>query len=219
VGTSTSERVREVGWHKGNGSDPDGRPDTDSPHYPEPATTFRPAGKSPRGPPFVGSLNMAVIDYFLKIDGIEGESQDSKHKGSIELQSYSISAHQQGTHGMGGGGGAGKVNLADFNFVMSTNKASPKLFLACCNGEHIKKATLTCRKAGKEQQEYLKIHLSDFLVSGYQSGGPHGGEVMPVDQVSLNFSKIEFEYKDQKADGSLAGTVKTGWDAKTNKSV
>jgi len=51
---------------------------------------------------------MAVVDYFLKIDGIDGESQDSKHKGDIELESFSWGATQAGTSSYGGGMGAGK---------------------------------------------------------------------------------------------------------------
>jgi type VI secretion system secreted protein Hcp len=162
---------------------------------------------------------MAVVDYFLKIEGIEGESQDHKHKGEIQIESYSIGAHQTGAHAAGGGGGAGKASLQDFNFVMLANKASPKLFLACCTGEHYKKATLVCRKAGKDQQEYLKITLSDLLVSSFTNGGPFGGGVLPSDSVSLNFAKIEFEYKEQKADGTLGAAVKAGWDVKASKMV
>jgi len=162
---------------------------------------------------------MAMVDYFLKLDGIEGEAQDSKHKGEIELQSYSFGGHQSGTHMSGGGGGAGKVSLQDLSFVMASNKASPKVFLACCTGEHIPKAVLICRKAGKEQQEYLKITLTDILVSSFQAGGPHKGELMPYDSCSLNYAKIEIEYKEQKADGTLGAATKAGWDAKANKKV
>src|SRR5712691_1971915 len=100
---------------------------------------------------------MAAVDYFLKIDGIEGESQDSKHKGEIDLESFSWGETQSGTHAAGGGGGAGKVSMQDFHFVMRVNKASPKLLQACAGGQHIPKAILTCRKAGKDQQEFLKI--------------------------------------------------------------
>ena len=159
---------------------------------------------------------MAAVDYFLKIEGIEGESQDSKHKSEIEIQSFSFGATQTGSFAAGGGGGAGKVNMQDFHFTVPVNKASPKLMLACASGQHIKKAILTVRKAGKEQQEYLKYTFSDILVSSYQTGGG-GGDVMPVDQISLNFAKIEHEYKEQKADGTLAGSVKAGWDLKQNK--
>jgi len=162
---------------------------------------------------------MSQVDYFLKLDGIDGESADSKHKGEIDLQSWGFGATQSGTMHSGGGGGAGKVSVQDLHFTTNTSKASPKLFLSCANGEHIKKATLVARKAGKEQQEYYKITLSDVLVSSYQNAGTSDGGIIPVDQVSLNFSKIEIEYKEQKPDGSLGGIVKTGYDLKANKAA
>ena len=159
-----------------------------------------------------------AVDYFLKLDGIEGESTDAKHKGEIDLESWSWGETQTGAHAAGGGGGAGKVDMHDISFVMKVNKASPKLLLACAGGDHIKKAVLICRKAGKDQQEYMKITFSDLLVSSFQTGGS-AGEVVPVDQISLNFSKIEYEYKDQKADGTLGPAVQAGWDLKLNKKV
>jgi len=160
---------------------------------------------------------MAVVDYFLKIDGIEGESQDSKHKGEIEIESWSFGEVQTGTASHGGGLGAGRVQMHDFNFVMKINKASPKLFLACARGDHIKSAILTCRKAGKDQQEYLKVTFSDILVSSFQTSGSGGADVLPMDQISLNFSKIEFEYREQKPDGTLGGAIKAHYDLKQVK--
>ena len=162
---------------------------------------------------------MAIADYFLKLDGIDGESTDDKHKGEIDILSWSFGANQMGTHSGGGGGGAGKVSVQDLHVVLKVNKASPKLLLACCNGQHITKAILTARKAGKEQQEYLKITLSDVLVSSYTTGGSGGGDPIPTEQVSLNFAKIEMEYKEQKADGTLGGPIKTTWDLKANKAA
>ena len=96
---------------------------------------------------------MALVDYFLKIEGIPGESQDAKHKDEIQVLSFSFGESQSGTMAFGGGGGAGKVQMQDFHFMMNVNKASPKLFLACACGEHIPSAILTARKAGKEQQD------------------------------------------------------------------
>jgi len=160
---------------------------------------------------------MATVDYFLKIDGIDGESTDNKHKNEIDVLSWSWGETQSGTMAGGGGGGAGKVAMQDFHFVMKVNKASPKLLQACACGEHIKKAVLICRKAGKDQQEYLKITLSDLIVSSYQTGGSSGSDILPTDQISLNYSKIEVEYKEQKADGTLGGAVKGGWNLKENK--
>ncbi len=162
---------------------------------------------------------MAVVDCFLKLDGIEGESHDAKHKKEIDLESWSWGESQSGTHSSGGGGGAGKVSMRDFQGTMKISKASPKLMLACATGEHIKTAVLTCRKAGKEQQEYLKITMTDLLVSSFQTGGNgHGGGV-PTDQFSLNFATIEWEYKEQKPDGSLSSPTKAGYDVKSMRKL
>ncbi len=159
---------------------------------------------------------MANVDYFLKIKGIEGESADSKHKNEIDIESWSWGETQSGSHAYGGGGGAGKVAMQDFNFVMRVNKASPKILLACASGEHIGEALLTCRKAGKEQQEYLKIKFTDLLISSFQTGGSNG-DVIPVDQISLNFAKIEYEYYPQNEKGGLGSKIPVHWDLKTNK--
>jgi len=161
---------------------------------------------------------MAAVDYFLKLDGIPGESADDKHKNEIDIESWSWGEVNSGSHAAGGGGGAGKVHVNDINFTMRVNKASPKLFLACARGDHIKEALLTCRKAGKGQQEYLKIKFTDLLVSNYQTGGSMG-DVVPVDQISLNFAKIEVSYAPQKPDGSLDSPVVHNYDIKTNKAA
>ena len=162
---------------------------------------------------------MAMVDYFLKIDGIDGESADDKHKGEIEIESWNWGASQTGSHSAGGGGGAGKVHMQDFHFVMKMNKASPKLLKACATGEHIPGAVFVMRKAGKTQQEYAKFTLTDLLVASYQTGGSAKGDVVPLEQISLNYAKIEMEYKEQKADGSLGAATKAGWDVKANKTV
>lgn len=162
---------------------------------------------------------MAAVDYFLKIDGIPGESQDAKHKDEIQIESWSWGESQAGSGGYGGGGGAGKVSMQDFHFVMKVNKSSPKLLLACANGEHIKSANLVCRKAGKEQQEFLKYKFSDLLISSYQTGGSGGSDVIPMDQISFNFAKIEVEYYTQKPDGGVVLGAKAGYDLKQNKAV
>jgi type VI secretion system secreted protein Hcp len=162
---------------------------------------------------------MAAVDYFLKIKGIDGEAEDAKHKNEIELESWSFGESNSGTHAGGTGGGAGKVQMQDFHFVMKVNKASPKLFLACATGEHIPDALLTCRKAGKDQQEFLKYKFSDLMISSFQTGGSAHGDVVPTDQISFNFTKIEVAYAAQKKDGSLDGYLQAGYDLKKNQAV
>ena len=162
---------------------------------------------------------MAQVDYFLKIDGVDGESTDDKHKGEIEVESFSLGATNAGSFQSGGGGGSGKVAMADIHIVKKVDKASAKLLTSCCTGEHLKTATLVCRKAGKDQQEFLTIVLSPILISSFQNAGSAGSDVIPMDQISINYGKIEFKYKEQKPDGSLGGEVVGGWDVTTNKKV
>ena len=157
---------------------------------------------------------MAAIDYFLKIDGIQGDSKAEKHKDEIDIESFSWGDTQSGTFAVGGGGGSGKISMQDFHFTMLVNKASPALFLACAQGDHIKNA-LTCRKAGRDQQEFLKVTMNNVLVSSFQIGG--AGGVVPTDQISLNFAKIEVEYQEQDATGKLVGSIKTWFDLKSMK--
>lgn len=161
---------------------------------------------------------MAQVDYFIELDGIEGESQDSQFAKHIEVLSWSWGETNDGTHGRGGGGGAGKVSMQDFVVVTNYNKASPEVMLRCATGTHIPSATLHCRRAGGGQEVYLKITMNDLIITSVSTGGS-GGDVVPVDQFSMNFAKIAYEYKPQKADGSHDAPIKTGYDIRKNQKI
>ena len=136
-----------------------------------------------------------AVDMFLKIDGIDGDSTDKKHKGEIELLSFSWGLSNTGSSSSGGGGGAGKVVVQDFSIVAAMSSSSPQMMEKCCRGEHIPSVSLTL--ATKEtKQEYLKIKLSDVLISGYNTGGGGAGGAVPMDQVSFNFSKMDVQAAD-----------------------
>ena len=158
---------------------------------------------------------MAAFDYFLRLDGIPGESVDDKHKGEIDVLSWSWGESQEIAAAPGGGSGAGKVAMTDLHVSANLSKASPQLLLACAAGTHVKSAVLTGRKGGKAQAEFLTFSLSDVLVSAYQTGGATAEA--PLDSISLSFSKIEMTYREQSAKGGLGPPIRVGWDRKTNK--
>jgi len=153
-----------------------------------------------------------AFDAFLKIEGIEGESTDKVHPGEIEIQSFSWGVSNTASGPAGGGGGAGKASFTDMNFTSALSKAAPNLMLACATGRHFPSATLTCRKSGDKGVEFLKIKLSDILVSSYQNGGSAGADV-PEDLFSLNFTKIDFLYTVART----GETVETQFDLRENK--
>ncbi len=158
---------------------------------------------------------MAQADYFLKLDGTDGESTDDKHKGEIDIISWHMGVTNE-AHSVGGGSGSGKAVVDDMSFTAKLGKHSAKLHLACLTGQHIPKGVLICRKAGGGQQEYLKITLTDILVSSYSLTGGETDHV-PNEQFTLNFSEIDKEYKVQKPDGSTAPGGQMGYNTKTNK--
>jgi type VI secretion system secreted protein Hcp len=185
-----------------------------------------------------------AVDFFLKLDGIQGESQDDKHKNEIEVLSFSFGMTNAASSALGGGGGSGKVLVHDVVVIKHVDKSSPKVWEACNSGKHISSAILYCRKQGGSQQEYFKITMSDVLVSGHDtmSGAPIGRRQwdpvrnasggtpaaaasvapavpIPTEHVRFNFSKIEWEYKEQDSKGNSMGPVKAGWDLKANKKV
>ena len=153
---------------------------------------------------------MAAVDYYLKIEGIKGESKDKTHKDEIEIQSFSWGAVQSGSASQGGGMGSGRVQMHDFNFTKTFDVGSSKTFLACATGEHKASAVLTCRKAGSEQQEFLVVTFTDILISSYNLTGGDS----PMEQISFNFSKVQMAYKEQKQDGTLGGAVTASYDIK-----
>jgi len=157
-----------------------------------------------------------AVEYFLNIDGIKGESTDSKHKDEIDLMSFSWGAAQLGGGGGGGGGAAGKVQFQDLHITKDVDKSSPILFQRCATGTHIKEGTLIARKAGERQHEFLIIKMNDILVTSYQPGGS-GRDTLPTEQMSLNFAKFEYSYIPQKADGTPDAGLHFKYDIKGNK--
>lgn len=155
-------------------------------------------------------------DIFLKIGDIKGESTDSKHKDTIDVLAWSWGVNQSGSMHVGGGGGAGKASFNDLNFTHHVDKASPVLLKTCAVLEHIKEAQLTVRKAGKSPQEFLIIKMNDVIVTSVQPSG-NGGDGGLVENVALQFAKVDVEYKPQKPDGSLDAGIHFKYDIKANK--
>lgn len=159
----------------------------------------------------------AAVDYFLKIEGIDGESTSETHKDQLEIDSFSWGMSNSGSMAAGGGGGAGKVSFSSLKLTTAISKASPKLFEACATGKHFPTATLTLVDSEQRGLEFMKVTLSDVIISSYQTTGMSGDA--PTENFRLNFAKIEYEYTPQKADGSMDAPVKAGYDLALNKKV
>ena len=158
-----------------------------------------------------------AFDAFLLLDGIKGESVDAKHKGEIDVRSFSWGVSQTGTGHTGAGSGAGKADFQDLQIVKSVDKSTPLLKLACASGKHITKGKLTVRKAGENPLEYLTIDLENIMVSSYTLSGVSGSSEIPDEQVTLNFAKMKTEYWTQTQQGAKGENANFSWDVSANQ--
>lgn len=157
----------------------------------------------------------ALADIFLFLDGIEGESLDAKHKDQIDILSYSQSFRNV-TSTIGGGAGTGKVTCGDITLLKNIDKSSPQLIQAVTKGTHIAKGVLTFQTTGKTQAAYYTVTLTDILISSIdQSDQSDLAKI--VERTTLTPAVFEFEYRAQKADGSLDAGIKFKYDCKANK--
>jgi type VI secretion system secreted protein Hcp len=152
---------------------------------------------------------------FMKLEGITGESQDSVHKGEVDVLAWSWGLSNSGTTHMGSGGGAGKANFQDLSFTKYVDLASTPLMLASANGKHVTKATLVVRKAGEHPLEYITIVMTECLVTSVSTGGS-GGEDRLTENISLNFKEVEVTYKEQTKTGSAGGKGDFKWNIAGN---
>ncbi|RPJ10670.1 MAG: type VI secretion system tube protein Hcp [Deltaproteobacteria bacterium] len=157
-------------------------------------------------------------DIFMKINGIQGESRDKGHKDEIDVLTWTWGlSNQVMAPSAGGGAGAGKVKFQDISFTHLVDKASPNLMLSCASGKHIHEARITVRRSDPTTpQEFLLIKLQDVMVTGVQSSATRGPEGL-MEQVTLNFAKVDFEYKAQRPDGALEAGAHFNWDLRLNK--
>jgi type VI secretion system secreted protein Hcp len=137
---------------------------------------------------------------FIKIGKLEGEARDKTHGKEIDVLAWSWGVSNSGSAHVGTGAGAGKANVQDISFTKYIDKASPNLMLACCKGTHYDDALLIVRKAGDTPLEYLKIDMTEVLITSVSTGGS-GGEDRLTENVSLNFAKVKVTYTPQDEKG------------------
>lgn len=142
---------------------------------------------------------------------IEGESVDARHPKEIVALSFSqgISVPYSPT------GGTGRATFSELNLVKPVDKATPLLYSFCAQGRHVPQVVLTLRNSGANPFEFYKITLTDVVISSVQTSGSAGGD-KPSESLSLNFTRIEWRYVPQLADGSAGTAIVTTWNLATN---
>lgn len=155
-----------------------------------------------------------AVDYYLKLDGIEGESADAAFKNQIQILSWSMGGTQVTTVAGTGGSGAGKADLADLHIMKYYDKASSHLFKTLVAGTHIKTGVLSAIKAGANGKPYLKVSFEELFVTSLQQSASNE---VPTESVSFSYNKIKIEYSVQNEQGILTAVGAVNYDLKANK--
>jgi type VI secretion system secreted protein Hcp len=159
-----------------------------------------------------------VASVFLHLDGIDGESSDAHHRGEIELTSWAFGVANSGTTHMGGGGaGTGRASVTDLSVRKRVDIATPALLQAATTGKRLSAATVTVRRAGAAPFDYLRVALTDVMVTGCSLAGE--GDEPSAEEVTLSFGKVQVTYTPQAADGSPGPAHSFGWDVARNGSL
>jgi len=161
-----------------------------------------------------------VNKIFIEIDGIPGESVDTQHEDWIDVLSFShdISQITSESRTSDISRSAANCKHEDFIITKELDKSSPKLALACCNGQHISEVVIeVCRADAKEK--YMRYTLTEVIVTSIsQNGASQGAEARPIEEVSLSYGRIDWSYTETDyMTGKPKGNVEAYWDVETNK--
>lgn len=148
------------------------------------------------------------VNTFLHIDNLQGDSQDSQHKGDIEVLSWSWGATQQVTLSANTLGGSGKPSIQDIQVTKKVDSSSPTIFKMCCAGSQMKTGALTVRQDGVD---YLVIQFEQLILTSYNVSVGSGGQI--TENVSFTFARCGMTFKSNKGITQSRG----GWDRQTNK--
>jgi type VI secretion system secreted protein Hcp len=151
--------------------------------------------------------------YFLKIEGIRGESNDDRHADEIDIDSLGWAVSENALLTC-----QPEVRRSVFQPILVSkriDRSSPRLMEAAAAGTHFATATLSMDKGGEGRITFIRIKLTDAVVSAYRMGA--GGGRLPADGFSLNYTTITVEYVPQRSDGGPGETVSFCWNVKQNR--
>ena len=153
---------------------------------------------------------------YLKVEGVDGESQRADHEGEIDCFGVRFQAQQMSSASMGSGRTRGRATLSDFTFNKWLDAASPYLMLACAKGTSFPEIVFTARKdSGDAYLDYLIVTLKKCIVSGYKmaTSTSEGGSLdMVAEEVSISYEHVTFKYVVQADDHSAGAEHEVEYD-------
>lgn len=139
---------------------------------------------------------------------------DDKHKEWIDIESWSWGASNPSSKSSGGGGTGREASTPSVSEIVVTktmDKSSPMLTTGVSKGKTKQELNKQTTHNG---DTYYQVKLTDVLISSYSVSGHGSGDPVPTESISLNFSKIEWNYKPQNVESPAV--MKGSWNLKEN---
>jgi len=169
-------------------------------------------------------------NIFLKFEGadpLKGESTSGDGKDQIELLSFSHGVSMPLSSGEKSNTSRlhGRCYHQDFTVTKYVDKTTPMLNQYCSGGNNITKATITVYQASESQSasapiDFCTYTMENVIISSVSVGA--GGGDLPIETVTLNYTKITWAYKIQKQESpgtAESGTTTASWNLATNKAA
>jgi len=151
---------------------------------------------------FCAWSSVSAFDGFVLLQGIPGESTDTRHRDWIDITSFSQSVVKS----------SGAPQFSEFSFAKNQDKSSPQLFLRAANGMPVPRATLELTQTSVDQKRFYQVVLSNCVVRAARVSGASNGSDKPMEQVGLSYNWISWTYSQIRPDGTSAGDTATFWD-------
>ncbi len=157
----------------------------------------------------IGTSDEAEAAAFIKYDGIDGESTDSKHDKWIDVLSVDWGAYRSGGGATGETRSRGEAVVGDMTITMVFEKSSVKLLEKCLMGQVIPKLEIELTATyGGSRATYLKYELINVMITSFQfqaSGNDDAGP--PTVVIGNNFEEIKVTYTEFDDAGNSKGNV------------
>lgn len=159
-------------------------------------------------------------DFFLKLEGIDGQSDDKGHPKWIEVMSFAHGS-MQNISVQRGVDVAGRGQFLPFTFTHAVDKATPKLQQFCMSGQKIAKAEFAyCRAIAGVQTAVYEVKLENVKVAKAEVHTISSSEdallQQPVETVELIAGKISWKVTPIKADNTKDGAIEAAFDQISN---
>lgn len=165
----------------------------------------------------------AAVDYFLEVDGINGQATAPGHTGQINLLNFTLQGFQRNLLTVAGGAASPALaQCRPVQLIIPTDQSWPLLFKACMTGQHIKKVAIHADYTPDGPigpvGTFLTITLEDVVVASVEANGDRTATGEPTEVVSLSFSSLSFSFKPLMGN-ALGSPVTTRFNLNTNKST